>query len=110
MLISAPNNIALGRDFTVALEVSAVDKAQSGEAIVSYSANALQVAGGSGGKVRVPLSAGQRPGTLIGAFNARVLDSGSGTSVVEVVEGLVRTADGGDVPLAPASATLRIGP
>lgn len=108
--INTPPNIALGRDFTVALEVSGVENAQSGEAVVGYSASALNVAGGSGGRLRVPLSAGQRPGTLIGAFNARVLDTSGGTSVVEVVEGAVRTADGAQIPLSPASATLRIGP
>jgi general secretion pathway protein D len=104
--LRVPEQAALGREVTLAVEVPDAGTALDGEAVLDIEPPLLQGAGGS--RVTVRLSASG--GVLSGSVTLRAQTAGAGSVNIEVVEGRARIADGSTQPIASgARTTLRIG-
>lgn len=107
--LQTPGEVSLGRDFMVQISVNGAGDATQGEAVVQFDASLLQAAGGSGSRVVVPLSQAGSSGQLAGSVSFRAIAAGTGSTVLRLSEGSVRTAEGRNLPLPPSVASLRIG-
>jgi general secretion pathway protein D len=104
--LRAPQRVSLGTSFEVEVEVDGAGDATDGVAEIAFTPGLLQAAGGTPGRVSVPLA--RRGASLAGSVSLRALAAGAGSASVEAVGGSMRRADGGKAPL-PAGAAVTIG-
>ncbi|MEY2891098.1 MAG: hypothetical protein RJA98_1006, partial [Pseudomonadota bacterium] len=106
--LRVPDDVSIGREFTVQVVVTGTGDATSGEAVLQFDATVLQGSGASGGRLVVPLtSVGE--GQLGASVTLRAAVAGTGATVLGLNGGTVRLRDGTQAALPGTAATVRIG-
>jgi hypothetical protein len=106
--LRAPEQVSLGRDFSVQVDVAGAGAAAEGDVVLSVG-SAFQGPGAAGsGRVTVHVTGSG--GTLAGAITLRAVTAGSGAANIDAVDGRARLPDGTTLAIAGgASVSVRIG-